>query len=134
MLRWETLMILLMTLSQNLMKSNLCQQKILTYFIRCNLQRNLNVFYSFIITKYGTNKINILWQIHDAFCQGVRPKDRQILSQPQRLCKTTSTSTLHCSWVGHENDYANPTHLPPQKLNISLKEPHIWKFIEYNSI
>ena len=31
-----------------------------------------------------------------------------ILSQPQRQENTTQPQ--HCSWVGHENDFANPTH------------------------
>ena len=31
-----------------------------------------------------------------------------ILSQPQR--QHNATDPQHCSWVGHENDFANPTH------------------------
>ena len=42
-----------------------------------------------------------------------------ILSQPQPQHNVTQPQ--HSCWVGHENDFANPT--PPQKLNSSLSEP-----------
>ena len=36
----------------------------------------------------------------------------------------TTTQPQHCSWVGHENDCANPTHhpTPPQKLKGGRQE------------
>ena len=35
-----------------------------------------------------------------------------------------TTQPYHCSWVGHENDFANPTQpTQPQKLNDSLQKP-----------
>ena len=39
-------------------------------------------------------------------------REEPLLSQPQQQHNTTYT--LHCSWLGHENDCANPTAHPPQ--------------------
>ena len=47
-----------------------------------------------------------------------------LLSQPQRQDNTTQPH--HCSWVGHENDFAHhTTHHPPHKLNGEHQEPLI---------
>ena len=54
-----------------------------------------------------------------------------ILSQPQRQHNTTQPQ--HCTWVGHENCCAHPTHQPEQHQTMAADPPaevppthHLW--------
>ena len=75
-------------------------------------------------TLVGENKPKV-HQLHKGYSELYKEKIAIVLlSQPQQQHNVTQPQ--HSCWVGHENDFANPTPPPPhppQKLNSSLCEP-----------
>ena len=72
------------------------------------------------------NKINILKCFRFMILKSVYWKLKNLIRYAYyHNPNNNTTQTQHCSWVGHQNDCANPTPPPPHKLNSSHHEPQI---------